>query len=183
MHTSDSNPIIATTQMWLEKIVIGLTLCPFAKAVYIKEQIRYSVCDATTSEDLSSFLIAELEILATADPTKIDTTLLIHPYVLTDFMDYNDFLEVADKILDKTQLDGKIQIASFHPQYQFSDTEPDDIENYSNRSPFPILHLLREESVERAVKAFPDAANIFNKNIKTLRELGAAGWNDLHKSI
>lgn len=183
MQTPDSNSIIASTQQWLEKIVIGLNLCPFAKAVYIKDQIRYSVCDATTVEDLSSFLMSELEILAAADPTKIDTTLLVHPNVLTDFMDFNDYLEVADEILCEMQLDGEIQIASFHPQYQFADTAIDDIENYTNRSPFPILHLLREESVQRAVKAFPDAADIFNKNIDTLRQLGLSGWNKLNKTI
>lgn len=169
------------TQAWLEKIVIGLNLCPFAKAVHVKKQIRYTVCDATTTEELCSVLIAELDTLAAVDPQEIDTTLLIHPYVLTDFIDYNDFLDIADEILQESGLAGDIQIASFHPQYQFAETEPEDIENYTNRSPFPILHLLRENSVQRAVSAFPDAANIFNKNIETLQRLGHTGWDKLNK--
>lgn len=168
--------IIACTQAWLEKAVIGLNLCPFAKAVHVKNQIRYAVSKARTPEALLADLIGELNILHAADPAQLDTTLLIHPKVLTDFLDYNDFLDVADAAIDNLGLTGEIQIASFHPHYQFAGSGPDDIDNYTNRSPYPTLHLLREESIERAVAAFPDAADIFEKNIATLRRLGHTGW-------
>lgn len=175
----NNEEIIAETQEWLEKAVIGLNLCPFAKAVHVKKQIRYVVSAAQTPEALLEELIVELQDLAAADPEEIDTTLLIHPGTLTDFLDYNDFLDVADATVEDLQLDGEIQVASFHPQYQFADTRPDDIDNYSNRSPYPTLHLLREDSIERAVEAFPDAADIFEKNIETLRALGHDGWSNL----
>ncbi|MES2743450.1 MAG: DUF1415 domain-containing protein [Pseudomonadota bacterium] len=175
----DHEQIIAATQAWLEKAVIGLNLCPFAKAVHVKQQIRYVVCDASTPEALLGVLMDELQALADADPERVDTTLLIHPQVLTDFLDYNEFLDVADAALEDMELDGELQIASFHPRYQFADTEPDDITNYTNRSPYPILHLLREDSVERAVAAFPEASAIFDNNIDTLRQLGHAGWQRL----
>lgn len=163
--------IIATTRNWLEKAVIGLNLCPFAKAVHIKNQIRYVVTDADSVEGLLPVLIEELQALAAAAPAAIDTTLLIHPRVLTDFLDYNDFLDVADAAVDDLGLEGEIQVASFHPDYQFAGTGPDDIDNYTNRAPYPTLHLLREDSVARAVDAFPQAAEIFEKNIETLRRL------------
>lgn len=180
MQNYSDADILSKTQAWLEKIVIGLNLCPFAKAVYKKKQIRYSICHATTTEELCSALVAELQILTEADPSAIDTTLLIHPYILTDFIDFNNFLDIADDILQQTKLIGEIQIASFHPQYQFAGTKPNDIENYTNRSPFPILHLLRESSVQLAVKAFPEAEKIFNKNIETLQQLGHDGWEKLN---
>ncbi len=171
--------IIAETQMWMEKAVIGLNLCPFAKAVHVKKQIRYVVSAAQTPEALLEELIVELQDLAAVDPEEVDTTLLIHPGTLTDFLDYNDFLDVADAAVEDLGLEGEIQVASFHPQFQFADTKPDDIDNYSNRSPYPTLHLLREDSIERAVEAFPDAADIFEKNIETLRALGHDGWSKL----
>lgn len=163
--------IIATTRNWLEKAVIGLNLCPFAKAVHIKNQIRYVVTDADSVEGLLPVLIEELQALAAAAPAAIDTTLLIHPRVLTDFLDYNDFLDVADAAVDDLGLEGEIQVASFHPDYQFAGTGPNDVDNYTNRAPYPTLHLLREDSVARAVDAFPQAAEIFEKNIETLRRL------------
>lgn len=171
--------VIAATQVWLEKAVIGLNLCPFAKAVHVKNQIRYLVSAASSQETLLEDLIDALNNLVTADATDVDTVLLIHPGVLNDFLDYNDFLDVADAALDDLGLSGQIQIASFHPHYQFAGTMPDDIENYTNRSPYPLLHLLREVSIERAVEAFPDAAEIFEKNMDTLRELGHSGWEKL----
>ena len=170
---------IAVTRTWVEKAVIGLNLCPFANAVHVKGQIRYVVSLAETPEALLEALIRELELLAQADPEKIDTTLLIHPHALTDFLDFNDFLDVADTALDDLELDGIIQVASFHPRYQFAGTGPDDIDNFTNRSPYPTLHLLREASIERAVETFPDTAAIFEKNIETLRRLGPDGWRDL----
>jgi hypothetical protein len=171
--------ITAATKEWLEKAVIGLNLCPFAKAVYIREQIRYVVSEAETPEALLADLLGELRTLAAADPEEIDTTLLIHPRVLDDFLDYNDFLDVAEAAIVDLGLEGVIQIASFHPEYQFVDTEPDDIENYTNRSPYPILQLLRESSVERAVATLPDTAEIYEKNIATMRRLGIEGWRRL----
>ena len=174
--------VIAHTEEWLEKAVIGLNLCPFAKAVQVKKQIRYVVSEAKTPEALLEQLHAELELLAEANPEKIDTTLLIHPQVLTDFLDFNDFLEVADGLLEELELDGTLQVASFHPDFQFDGTEIDDIENYTNRSPYPVLHLLREESIDRAVEAFPDAGMIYEKNIETMQKLGFEGWDKLDLS-
>ncbi len=171
--------VIAATRHWLAHAVIGLNLCPFAKAVQAKQQIRYVVSDATDAQALLADLVQELKTLRSADPEQIDTTLLIHPGVLSDFLDYNDFLDIADSALDGLGLVGEIQVASFHPDYQFDGTRRDDIENFSNRSPYPTLHLLREASVEKAVQAFPDAANIYQCNIETLRALGRAGWDAL----
>ena len=170
---------IAATQLWLERAVIGLNLCPFAKSVQVKNQIRYVVSAAQTPEELLRDVLAEFEVLAEASPEAIDTALLIHPHVLTGFLDYNDFLEVVEAALVDVDLDGELQVASMHPQYQYADTEPDDITNYTNRSPYPTLHLLREDSIEQAVAAFPDAAQIFDKNIETMRRLGHEGWNGL----
>ena len=175
----DHDVIVADTVHWLEKAVIGLNLCPFAKAVHIKKQVRYVVCEATTPEALLEKLMEELEHLAEADPEKLDTTLIIHPHVLKDFEDYNEFLDVADAALEDMDLDGILQVASFHPDYQFADTDKNDIENYTNRTPYPTLHLLREESIDRAVEAFPEAAEIFEKNMDTIRALGHDGWDKL----
>jgi hypothetical protein len=172
--------VIALTQAWVEKAVIGLNLCPFAKAVHVKKQIRYVVCDATTPEELLGVLMDELQTLSDLSPEEVDTTLLIHPHVLNDFLDYNEFLDVADTALEDMDLAGELQVASFHPQYQFADSGPDEIDNYTNRSPYPTLHLLREDSIERAVEAFPDAAEIFEKNIETVRALGHDGWDRLN---
>jgi hypothetical protein len=179
MQTLTNEHIVAATQNWLERAVIGLNLCPFAKAVHTKNQIRYVVSMAGDPGALRVDLAEELARLQAADPAQLETTLLIHPYVLSDFLDYNDFLDVADITVDELGLTGEIQIASFHPDYQFADSEPGDIDNFTNRSPYPILHLLREASVERAVAAFPDAAQIFENNIETLRRLGPAGWRRL----
>jgi uncharacterized protein len=181
-ETSANDAIIAATKHWLETAVIGLNLCPFAKAVHVKDQIRYVVSEATNIDSLAEDLVTELEFLAEANAEKIDTTLLICPNVLSDFLDFNDFLEVADGIVEELELDGILQVAPFHPQFQFEDTETDDITNYTNRSPYPILHLLREDSVTRAVEAFPDELEIAENNIKTLRKLGHAGWKALFET-
>jgi len=167
------------TRRWLEQAVIGLNLCPFAKAVHTKGQIRWVESTATDVEALMADLVDELQRLAAADPEAVDTTLLVHPQVLGDFLDYNDFLDLADAALEELGLDGVLQIASFHPRYQFEGTEPDAVENLSNRSPHPTLHLLREDSVERAVAAFPEAEAIYERNIDTLRALGPDGWAKL----
>lgn len=173
------DPVIEQTRDWLVRAVIGLNLCPFAKAVHVKQQIRYAVTDASTPEALALVLRDELALLRDADPAQIDTTLLIHPQVLADFLDYNDFLDVADDLLQEMDLEGVIQVASFHPDYQFADSDPGDIENFSNRSPYPTLHLLRESSIDRAVEAFPEAEDIYETNMDTLRRLGHAGWRKL----
>jgi hypothetical protein len=183
MHLAvPAEKIIADTESWLEKAVIGLNLCPFAKSVWVKKQIRFVVSSATTAEALEIELMDELQVLAAAASEVLDTTLLIHPQVLGNFLDYNDFLDVADEALEALELTGILQIASFHPQYQFAGTEVDDIDNYTNRSPYPILHLLRESSIERAVAAFPDAADIFDTNIETMQRLGHEGWARLLKA-
>jgi len=170
---------IDATREWLERAVIGLNLCPFAKAVQRKGQVRYVVSQATQPLQLHEDLVRELEHLRDTDPETTDTTLLIHPYVLGDFLDFNEFLEVADDTVADLALDGEIQVASFHPAFQFEGTASDDITNYTNRSPFPTLHLLREASIDRAVAAFPDAAAIFESNMETLDRLGHAGWKAL----
>lgn len=177
--TPDADTIIAETRRWLERAVIGLNLCPFAKAVHVKNQIRYRVSVARDAEALRADLIDELQRLNAADPDEIDTTLLIHPQVLQDFYDFNDFLDVADEAIAELDLDGVIQVASFHPDYQFADSEPDDIENHSNRSPYPTLHLIREASLDKAVAAFPEAETIYEANMATLRRLGHKGWKKL----
>jgi hypothetical protein len=176
---SEAETVIAATQRWLEKAVIGLNLCPFAKAVHVKNQIRYVVSAATTPEALLEDLVNELRTLQDADPEKIDTTLLIHPHVLTDFFDFNDFLDTVDLAVAEPEFNDEFQVASLHPQYQFAGTAPDDIENYTNRSPYPTLHLLREKSVERAVDAFPDADQIVDNNVETMKKLGREGWKRL----
>lgn len=175
----ESDNAIALTKVWLDKAVIGLNLCPFAKSVQVKNQIRFAVSDATDAETLLLDLACELQLLAGTDPEQIDTTLLIHPTALTDFLDFNDFLDLADAVIEELHLGGELQIASLHPDYQFAGTAQDDIENYTNRSPFPTLHLLRESSIERAVAAFPDASEIYQKNIATMHRIGHAGWKAL----
>ena len=189
MSSSDSptgdhagtDPIDATRE-WVDKAVIGLNLCPFAKAVQIKGQVRYVLSEAGDTNALLAELEQELQHLAAADPEQTDTTLIVHPRVLNDFLDFNDFLEEADALLERLDLDGTLQVASFHPQFQFAGTDPDDITNYTNRSPHPTLHLLREESIDRAVEAFPDAEAIYERNMETLQRLGLDGWEALFAS-
>ena len=181
--TPDTADIVRLTKAWLEHAVIGLNLCPFAKSVYVKEQIDYLLCTATEPDQLLYALKTALQDLVDTDPEVIDTTLLIHPWVLQDFFEYNNFLDRADNLLDKAGLNGVIQIASFHPQYQFADTTPDDITNSTNRSPYPMLHLLREDSLTKAIDAVPEAATIFERNMETLRNLGSDGWQQLQDRI
>ncbi|MFH1818074.1 MAG: peptidase [Hydrogenophilales bacterium 12-63-5] len=175
----DDEAVIAATRQWIEKAVIGLNLCPFAKAVYVKNQVRYVVSHAPHLDGLLEDLDRELDFLTAADPGEIDTTLLIHPTLLVDFLDFNDFMQLAEAAVGEHGLDGVIQIASFHPAFQFEGTDPDDMGNYTNRAPFPTLHLLREASIERAVAAFPEAGTIYERNIETLEALGQTGWTTL----
>jgi hypothetical protein len=171
--------VVADTVAWLERAVIGLNLCPFAKSVHVKGQVHYAVSHATTPEALLQDLVDELKQLQALDAKERDTTLLIAPECLQDFLDYNDFLDLADQALVDLALDGVLQIASLHPQYQFAGTALDDITNFTNRSPYPSLHLLREDSIDRAVAAFPNPDVIFETNMQTMQALGVAGWQAL----
>lgn len=164
---------------WLERAVIGLNLCPFAKAVHAKGQVRIVVSDASTPQALLAQLGEEMALLRDTPASDIDTTLLVHPLVLGEFLAFNDFLDEADALLEAMELDGVLQVASFHPEYQFADSGPDDVENLTNRAPWPILHLLREDSVARAVEAFPDPDAIVQRNIERVRALGFDGWRRL----
>ncbi|WP_280154947.1 DUF1415 domain-containing protein [Piscinibacter sp. XHJ-5] len=175
MH-ADADRVIAHTRAWVERVVIGLNLCPFAKAVHVKGQVRYVVSDAADPDALLATLCDELTALADAPADKVDTTLLIHPRVLADFDDFNDFLDAADAAVRALRLDGVLQVASFHPHYRFAGTTEDDVTNATNRSPYPTLHLLREESISRAVAAFPRPEAIYEENMRTLQALGAAGF-------
>ncbi len=168
--------IIAATRRWLERSVIGLNLCPFAESVYRGNRVRFQVSEQRSADALLGELRSELTGLQAADPLICETTLLIHPWVLADFIEYNDFLDVCEAAIAELGLEGELQIASFHPRYQFAGTQSEDIENYTNRSPYPMLHLLREAGVERAIAAVPDTDEIYRRNIRTLRGLGHAGW-------
>jgi hypothetical protein len=174
-----ADQVIARTRAWVDHAVIGLNLCPFAKAVQAKNQIRYVVSDATDPDALLSTLCDEMSLLARTPPGEVDTTLLIHPQVLGDFEEFNDFLDSADAALQALGLDGVLQVASFHPDYRFAGTDADDVSNATNRSPYPTLHLLREASIDRAVAAFPRAEEIYEANMKALEALGMEGWNAL----
>lgn len=171
--------VIAETRHWLERAVIGLNLCPFARAEYVRNRIAFRVSGAETTEALATDLEAALRELISSDPAGIETTLLIHPRVLGDFLDYNEFLGEADALLVRLELEGVVQIASFHPDYRFAGEDPADMSHCTNRSPYPILHLLREASVERAVRSGEPAETIVARNLKTLRALGPEGWRRL----
>ena len=175
----DDKTVVADTVAWLERAVIGLNLCPFAKSVHVKGQVHYAVCRATSEEALLADLVEELKALVAIDAKARDTTLFIVPEHLQDFLDFNDFLDLADQALVDLELDGVLQIASLHPHYQFAGTAQDDITNFTNRSPYPTLHLLREDSIDRAVAAFPNPESIFETNMQTLQTLGTAGWQAL----
>jgi hypothetical protein len=177
--TQAERTAIKDTQTWLLQAVVGLNLCPFAKAVVVKEMVRYRVCLSTDPADWLALLREELLHLAEADPDQLDTTLLIAPHALPDFLDFNDFLANCDEVLIDLELDGVLQVADFHPRYQFGGTAEDDIENFTNRTPYPTLHLLREASIDKAVEAYPDASLIFERNIEVLNKLGHAGWEAL----
>lgn len=168
--------VVAHTRAWLIRAVVGLNLCPFAGAVHARHQVRYVVSDATDCDTLLADLEDEMQRLVAADPALVDTTLLIHPGVLQDFLDFNDFLALADAALRRAGLEGVLQVASFHPGFQFAGTGVDDVTNATSRSPYPTLHLLRERSVDRAVAVFPQAETIYDANRRTLQALGAAGW-------
>ena len=175
----DAEIVLQDTVRWLERAVIGLNLCPFAKGVHGKGQIHYVVSSATEGAQLLQELGDELKALAEISPEERDTTLLIAPACFPDFLDFNDFLELADQLLDTLDLEGTLQIASFHPAFQFGGTTADDVTNCTNRAPYPTLHLLREDSIDRAVAAFPEAETIYERNMQVLEDMGAEGWRAL----
>jgi hypothetical protein len=179
MNDSGEHAAIADTRRWLERAVIGLNLCPFAKAVYVKQQVRFALSDAELEDDLLEELAEELLRLRDTPADEIDTTLLVHPKVLTDFLDYNDFLDRVDALIEALELDGILQVASFHPDYRFADSDADDPGNCTNRSPYPTLHLLREASLDKAVAAYPDADIIVERNLETMAKLGLDGFQKL----
>jgi len=179
LPTAQAEAVLQDMQTWLERAVIGLNLCPFAKSVHVKGQIHWVVSPARDVQAVRSDLVRELQELQASDPAQRDTTLLVLPLCLVDFLDFNDYLAQADSVLTELGLQGELQIASFHPQFQFAGTEADDISNYTNRAPYPTLHLLRETSIDRAVEAFPEAETIYQKNMQVLEQLGHAGWDGL----
>ncbi len=175
----DPARVEADVRRWLERAVIGLNLCPFAKAVYARNQVRIVVSDASTERALLEQLGEEMALLRDTPAGQVDTTLLVHPQVLGDFLDFNDFLDDADALVEALDLDGVLQVASFHPHYQFAGTEPDDAVNLTNHAPYPILHLLREDSVDRAVAAYPEPDSIIERNVAAMQELGSEGFEQL----
>ena len=179
VFTPDAAPpaiVIADTRRWLERAVIGLNLCPFAKAPHAKGQIHYAVCEGDDRQALLTMLRAELQALADASPDERETTLLIAPRGFDGFLDFNDLLDEADAVVTALDLDGTLQVAPCHPHFQFAGTDEDDITNATNRAPYPTLHLIREESIDRAVEAFPEAEAIYEANMATLEKLGHEGW-------
>jgi hypothetical protein len=170
----DEQSVTDDTRRWVRSIVIGLNLCPFACRVFEAGLVRYVVTAAGDAEALHSVLAVELRALALAPISAVETTLLIHPHALTDFLAYSDFLADGDRLVKRLGLRGVIQIASFHPDYCFAGADPGAVENYTNRSPYPMLHLLREESVTRATADMPQVSEIPGRNAETLRRLGIA---------
>ena len=179
MARPSDDEVLARTRAWLEKAVIGLNLCPFAKAVYTRDRVRLVVSQARHVDDLLEELDRELDLLVATPAEQVDTTLLIHPTLFPDFLDFNDFLEIAEGVLDEHGLEGVVQLASFHPQFQFDGTTLEDMGNYTNRAPYAVLHLLREDSVEKAVDSLADPDAVYQENIRTLDKLGLEGWNKL----
>ena len=175
-HSESTDTYVQDTVRWLERAVIGLNLCPFAKSVHVKGQIHHVVTLATTAEDVLAALREELQGLANAPAEVRDTTLVVVPHCLHDFLDFNDFLGDVDDVVHAMGLEGTLQVASFHPQFQFAGTDADDVTNCTNRAPYPTLHLLREASIDRAVSVFPEAETIFERNMEVLEEMGMAGW-------
>lgn len=179
MSSSGDTVYVRDTVRWLERAVIGLNLCPFAKAVHVKGQVHFAVSEADDAAGVLDDLKSELQALAACDAAVRDTTLLIVPHALQDFLAFNDVLGRAERMVRKSGLEGVIQVASFHPEYRFEGTQADDITNFTNRSPYPVLHLLREDSIDRAVEAFPEPERIYEANMEVLRRIGLEGWKAL----
>jgi len=179
MTTPDSATVTDHTRQWLEKAVIGLNLCPFAKAPHVKNLVRISVSQARHLDGFLEDLDRELQLLGDTPADELETTLLVHPTLFPDFDTFNQMLDIADAAVVDNGLEGIVQIAPFHPDFQFEGTDSDDISNYTNRSPYPTLHLIREDSIAKAAQAFPDASAIFERNIAPLEEMGHEGWDKL----
>ncbi|PSJ80932.1 DUF1415 domain-containing protein [Neisseria iguanae] len=179
MNIPATQTVIGHTKQWLEKAVIGLSLCPFAKAPYVKDRMRIVVSETTHLDGFLEDLDRELQYLGETSADELETTLLVHPTLFGDFLLFNEMLDIADEAVADNQLQGVVQIAPFHPDFQFAGTEADDISNYTNRSPYPTLHLIREDSIAKATEAFPEAAAIFERNIALLEDMGQEGWNQL----
>jgi len=180
MNTPNPDAVITAMRHWLEKAVIGLNLCPFARSVYVANRVRFVVSDARHVDAFLQQLDDELDFLAAADPQDVDTTLLIHPTMFDDFETFNDIVGIAEEAVEEHDLEGVLQVASFHPHFQFADTEANDPGNCTNRAPYPTLHLLREASIEGALAHYPDDPDsIFERNIETMQKLGKAGWDAL----
>ncbi|MDH4375457.1 MAG: DUF1415 domain-containing protein [Ramlibacter sp.] len=176
MENHGEDLVVSRTRRWLTHAVVGLNLCPFAKAVMAKGQVHYAVTPATGWSDLLAALEQEVDGLMACAPELRDTSLLIAPQALPDFFEFNGFIGEAERLLARRELEGVLQLAHFHPQFEFAGADPDDIAHFTNRSPYPTLHLLRADSITRAVQAFPDASAIYDTNIATLRRMGRVGW-------
>jgi hypothetical protein len=181
--SDDADRVVARTRAWVEHAVIGLGLCPFARGPHAQGRIRYRVSTARDEDALVADLAEELHLLAQVDPQQVETTLLVHPWALQRFEDFNQFLGIADAAVAALGMTGVLQVASFHPDYRFEDAAPDEIANATNRSPYPTLHLLREDSVAEAVRAHGDTDAIYQANIRCLEGLGEAGWARLRRLI
>lgn len=175
----DIDTVSEHTKQWLEKAVIGLNLCPFAKAPHVKNLVRIVVSEARHLDGFLEDLDRELQLLGNTPASELETTLLVHPTLFPDFETFNQMLEIADDAVVENKLEGIVQIAPFHPDFQFEGTEADDISNYTNRSPYPTLHLIREDSIAKAAEAFPDSSAIFDRNIALLEKMGHEGWDKL----
>lgn len=178
MHPTAAQ-VVDDTRRWLERAVIGLNLCPFAKSVHVKAQVHYAVSESTGWGDLLADLEREIDDLLAHDIAQRETTLLMAPRALADFFEFNGFLDEARRLIERRDLDGTIQLAHFHPDYQFAGADADDITHFTNRAPYPTLHVLREDSIARAVQAFPEAEAIYETNMDTMRRLGRDGWTRL----
>lgn len=172
----DAETVVADTRRWLERAVVGLNLCPFAKGVLAKRQVHFAVSAADDPQGLLDDFGRELQALVALDASDRDTTLLMAPHGMDDFLGFNDLVGKAERLVRKRGLEGVVQVASFHPRFVFAGTDEDDITNFTNRAPHPTLHLLREDSIARAVEAFPDPAAIYDTNMQTLEDLGPDGW-------
>lgn len=170
--STQQDAVIGAVRRWVERLVVGENLCPFAKRELMRDSVRFVHSQARDSTDLLLALDAELNLLQAQ--LEVETTLLIHPQVLQDFLDFNDFLDQAEALLRHKKLEGEFQIASFHPNYQFAGSAVDDAENYTNRAPYPVLHLLREASLESAIERYPDTSEIPERNIARMEEMGTA---------
>lgn len=179
MTAPEHGAAIAETRRWLERFVIGLGLCPFAAAPYRLNRIAYSVCAETTLEQIYTAFLGTLEALVSADPQEQETALLILDRGLSNFDEYLDALAVLEQAVEEAGLQGVIQLASFHPDYRFEETGDDDPANFTNRSPFPMFHLIREDGLAAALESYPEPESIPRRNIRCLRELGIDGIRDL----